>query len=506
MMWNELTIVTSCTGGYGQYLRKWADSIIAQTVKPARVVIVTHGDADKAFGEEAREHLEGHLAASSVVITLHHEDERMDFGVARNCAVSHVETEWAMHFDCDDTLYPTAIEDFKRLSPKADVISAGYTLAGSGISPSAQRRERLYHSAVGLDALNLSSLASGVSPFRWKFWSESPYRTDMLGAWDTALWIGFAQAGARFVATTRPAFKYFQHNDSIFNQRRRVNGWTRARTGAQLKALRRGYDGVAVIIPRDMKPNTEREPVFQRVRAHYAHHHPNWSVVVGTCPSVQWIKGAAVNAALAHTNAATLVIADADCIVEPLALALSVLAVQNGAPWSMPHHMVYRADRQFTARVCEQSADVLPGLPFEDACERRHEGALGGGIVVMQRAMYEAIGGIPLAFVGWGEEDRALGTIANTLLGTCHRGDADLLHLWHPPQSHDMMERNLTILRNIGTVALKGRDPLAALLASLANTAVPGVQRATQQKIRNEAPINRTVHHTPNAHQRRRIP
>lgn len=505
-MWPELTIVTSCTGGYGKYLREWADSIIAQTMKPARIVIITHGSDDAIFGRVAFEYLKARLAPLCVTISWFHEPDRMDFGVARNCAVANADTEWVMHFDCDDMLYPTAVEDFQRLSYKADVVSAGYTMAGSHLPRSVQKRERLYRNATGRAALDLPSLASGISPFRRSFWEASPYRTDMVGAWDTALWIGFAKLGARFVATQRAAFKYRQHSDSIFNTRRRVNGWTRARTTAHLKALRRSYNGIAVIVPRDTLRDDERERIFQRVHAHYKTHHADWNFVVGMCPSPQWIKGAAVNDGLTRTKAEIIIIADADCIVDPDALQQSVDIVQNGAPWSMPHHMVYRADRQFTARVCDESADVLPGIPFEDACERRHEGALGGGIVVIQRTMYEAIGGIPLAFVGWGSEDRALGTIANKLLGPCVRGDADLLHLWHPQQSRTESAQNLHTLRSIGAAALRGCDDLVKLLSSLANTALPGVHKEDQRRMRSIAPFARTALSTPNQLQRRRIP
>lgn len=467
LIFAELTIVTSCTG-YGQYLSDWANSICEQTMLPGRVVIFTHGvPAEAILGRT----IAARLMSRGIRAEAFHENERLDFGTARNRAVAYTNSDWVMHFDCDDTLYPYAVEEFYRLAPDADVIPAGYTLAGN-VSKDVARRHRVYHDSDGLGALTLHSIASGVSPFRRSFWEQTPYPTDMFGAWDTALWIGFARLGARFRATKRGVFQYRQHHDSIFSTRRRTNGWARAKTSAQLKALRRAYTGVAVLIPRDAKRSTDREPVFQRIRAHYRQHHPAWECVVGSCPVGPWVKGLAIHDALTKTSADVLIIADADCIVDPDALRVSVSLVQSGAPWSMPHLMVHRANRQNTERICAQSADVLPGTLDADAYERNpYEGALGGGIVVIRRVWYEAMGGMPLAFRGWGSEDRALGVMADALIGPCVRGTADLLHLYHTPQVTS--NHNLQVLRSIGAAALEGQDALIARLSQLGNTAFP---------------------------------
>src|SRR6185369_4559096 len=116
--------------------------------------------------------------------------------------VSLSETPWVMHLDADDTLLPWAVEEFQQIAPNADVIQSGYRRTGH-LMAGPSRKERIYKGADGLKALDLSSICSGVSPFRRSLWEQSPYRTDMLGAWDTALWIGFARLGARFRPTTR---------------------------------------------------------------------------------------------------------------------------------------------------------------------------------------------------------------------------------------------------------------------------------------------------------------
>ncbi len=480
----NLTIVTSCTG-YGQYLAEWAASIAAQTVKPACVCLFTHGtESDRVAATRAVTR----LTMAGIPVMAHHVTERVDFGTARNKAVAMSRTEWVMHLDADDTLMPHAIEEFRTLAPEADVISAGYVLAGRRISGVTTQRQRLYRSADGVGAFALPSMAAGVSPFRRSFWEREPYRTDMVGAWDTALWIGFAKLGARFRATSRAVFQYRQHDDSIFNQRRRIYGWNRALTGAQLKALRRGYTGVAIVVPRDLTPSPDRERVWQRVRAHYETHHPEWPIVEGVCPSPRWSKGTAI--AHAATDADILVIADADCLVDPLALRQSVESVRSGAGWAMPHTMVYRAHAAMTEAYCATPAELLLTPPDHGTRDREpYEGAPGGGIVVIRHVMYQAIGGMPFAFHGWGSEDRALACLANTLLGPCVRGDADLIHLWHAPQSkrHEP-HANLQLLRKLGAAALISKDALIQAVRTMSAEPAHYTAIAPQPKRVNTSP------------------
>lgn len=472
MIWNELTIATSCSRGYSQYLGDWAKSIREQSVKPMRVCIFTHGSTRDA---EMGAAVVAQLTASGISAEWQNEPEQLDFGTARNRAIAMSSTEWVMHLDCDDTILPHAIADFQLIAPDADVIGAGYMLSGHA-SARMSRRERLYLDSTGIGALSMKSMASGVSPFRRRFWEQSPYRTDMFGAWDVALWIGFARLGARFRATKRAVFLYRQHPDSLFNTRRRTLGWTRALTTAQLKGLRRNYSGVDVIVPRDKAPQIDRDHVWSRVRSHYELHHPEWNIRVGQCPTKMWVKGSAIAHALSQSNAEVIVIADADCIVDPIALRSTVDSVQSGASWGMPHHLVYRANRQMTERYCAESADLLPALPELHLMDRPpYVGASGGGIVVIRRVMYDAVGGIPHAFRGWGSQDRALACLADTLLGPCVRGASDLIHLYHTAQDRRPTGpvSNLQLLRRLGHAAQQGKDALVSVVYTLPTTPVP---------------------------------
>lgn len=56
----------------------------------------------------------------------------------------------------------------------------------------------------------------------------------------------------------------------------------------------------------------------------------------------------------------------------------------------------------------------------------------GGGMIVARR---ETLLEVPLdsRYVGWGQEDESHALALNCLAGMPWRGDAHLIHLWHPP-------------------------------------------------------------------------
>lgn len=436
----DLAIVSSCSG-YGIYLRDWAKSIANLTTKPGEVVLVIHGSA---ADEEHAPGVRDILAAAGIPHRVHCVTERMDFGAARNLAVSLSTAPWVMHFDCDDMLLPHAVDDIAAIAPTADVVSLGYERGGDLKSGPANPR-RLYSTLNGLEALDATAPASGVSPFRRELWEKSPYRLGMKGAWDTALWIGFARLGARFRPTTRPAFIYRQHGDSVFNRRRLTFDWTRSHVQAELAGLRRPYAGVDVVIPH--RPDGgPRDRSLAFTREHYAAQHPEWGVAVGTDnPAGRWSKGDAIRDALTRSSAAVIVIADGDCMVDAMALRGAVRLVETGAaPWAIPHRMVHRLSEPASlawmarARAASHRLDVgdtfaASDIESEDRIRKPYVGFAGGGFIVVRRDRWDAMGGIPREFSAWGCEDEAVALILDTLLGPAVRGEADLVHLWHPP-------------------------------------------------------------------------
>lgn len=418
---NPLTIVTSCWR-YSRYMNDWVRSIARQSVRPGAVCIFTHGSADdRVAGIRSTNALRG------IGINVRHEHHAVsvDFGIARNKAVSMASSEWIMHLDADDMLLPGAVEEILRCTSNADVVMGGYVRGGHvGVRP------RLYQDVMGEAILVRPSLCSGNSPFRRSLWERSPYRTDMLGAWDTALWIGFARLGARFRGTKTPIFLYRQHADSISGRRRRIMGWDRMHTLAKLKELRRQYTGVAVVVPREYVPTPEREQAWQIVRDHYALNHPKISIIEERCATATWSKRDTVARALTRTKAYTVVVADADCLVSQEALQAAICAVSSGGTWATPH-----------AR------------------------SIGSQIVVMRHTDYDATGGIPVGVHGAVAEEHALSLIADTLVGHCIRGSEPLRQLAPLiPVTRTQQAASHDTLRKLERAAKVGKDALVSTL------------------------------------------
>lgn len=139
-----------------------------------------------------------------------------------------------------------------------------------------------------------------------------------------------------------------------------------------------------------------------------------------------WSKGQAVNPAVRASSADIIVLADADCATDGLPAAVE--AVADGAPWAIPHGMVFRLTEKGTDRYMETGEF---GHPFD---RRPYRGMAGGGFVVAPR---ETLLEVPLdaRFAGWGQEDESWALALTTVAGAAWRGDADLVHLFHPPAS-----------------------------------------------------------------------
>jgi len=148
-----------------------------------------------------------------------------------------------------------------------------------------------------------------------------------------------------------------------------------------------------------------------------------WPVVIaqGGCP---WVKADAIRPVIEASSADVLVIADADCWTDGLEEA--VTAVELGAPWAKPHRNVLRLTEKSTRLF-------MAGEEWSELDQPVYRGVAGGGFVAARK---ETLLDVPMdpRFVGWGQEDIAWAIALHTLAGPAWVGDADLVHLWHPPQ------------------------------------------------------------------------
>jgi hypothetical protein len=176
-----------------------------------------------------------------------------------------------------------------------------------------------------------------------------------------------------------------------------------------------------------------REAALGWVMSRYMRERPEWPVFLSSCEG-PWCKARAVMPTIqVADDGAIIVIADADVWCDGLGGAID--AVAEGAPWAIPHSHVHRLSPSATAAV-------LAGAPWEDQPldQRPYRGVEGGGIVVARR---ETLLEAPLddRFCGWGQEDTAHALALTTLAGYPWRGEAPLVHLWHPAQQRESRQR-----------------------------------------------------------------
>ena len=182
---------------------------------------------------------------------------------------------------------------------------------------------------------------------------------------------------------------------------------------------------VAVIVPWGSGcPN--REAAWRWVSGRYGLNHPTWKVLKASSSTDRWCKAAAVNPAVAKSTADVIVQADADVWTDGLGEAIQ--QIEAGAPWAVPHNLVHRLSEVGTQAVLD-GAD----WSAQPLAQRPYAGLIGGGIVVARREVFEAVP-LDMRFKGWGQEDEVHGVALCAHYGAPWRGNADLVHLWHPPQ------------------------------------------------------------------------
>lgn len=439
----EIGVVTCVGGNYAQYLNDWSQSILSQTVKPDQIGIVDNACDDP--GEVER--VAGLLGARLLRL-----DRKVNYGRARNIAVSLTDTEWVQHFDCDDTMFPWALEETAKTlerHPDADVVQWGWKKR----LPE-RTKTRNYRAMEGRQVLNAAAKASGPSPFRRTMWEQAPYDDSLEAAWDTGLWIGFAHLGARFRPTDRLCFDYRQHDDSLLNSRAKDTDKLplRKRVSDRLGELAAvPLERAVVVMPWRDSGDPHRRRTMEWTTARWERYGFRVVHAPDDDGNALWNLSQARNNGVRVANARAVIVADSDVMVEKATIdeALSLCFV---APWVVPHENVHRMSEEATVRMLKVDGDLPdPGSTIRAP----YMGFEGGGLIVITPGQYWAAGGYDERFAGWGCEDEAFGAAARTLIGKPERIASPLWHLYHPPgrrQKSEGYDRNLALLKRYKAV------------------------------------------------------
>ena len=172
--------------------------------------------------------------------------------------------------------------------------------------------------------------------------------------------------------------------------------------------------------------NRERERTWDFVRPKLEA--LGWRVVTGDGPG-KWARAAAINdAARRAGDWSVALIADADTVPEVDAIHTAVERVAHDGGALRPHNKLWMLSRIETKRF-------MVGAPIEP--QTRHP---GGGLLVVSREAWDAVGGYDERFIGWGHEDSDFNTRL-VAYSTWDISDGNAWHLWHPRDAKDTPER-----------------------------------------------------------------
>lgn len=201
---------------------------------------------------------------------------------------------------------------------------------------------------------------------------------------------------------------------------------------------------VAVCVPWRDTGDRARRLAWQWCRARWALLHPDWAVVTGTCPPGLWSTAAALNDAVARTDADIVLLAGADTILAPVKARQAVAAATDR--WVMAADQYRRLDQA----TCEALFLDPPTRDIDPPVYEPWTPRLGCGPLAMPRHLAVEIGWDP-RFVTWGAEDEAFGAAASTLAGPPVQITGSPVWLtWHPRDGrhHPVhYQRNLQLLR-----------------------------------------------------------
>jgi hypothetical protein len=184
---------------------------------------------------------------------------------------------------------------------------------------------------------------------------------------------------------------------------------------------------VSAVIVVPWRYDPERAPLWAFVSRHLRERYPEFPIIQATCEDGPFNRSECIVRGALKTDAEVLIVHDADVVLND-DLRRSVERVRRSHGWSVPHWHLHRLTAEATAEVLS-GAPLWAGMP---TAQKPYKGNPTGTLVVINRELALAVPP-DVRFRGWGQEDEAWWCALDRIAGKCHRGSADLFHLWHPP-------------------------------------------------------------------------
>jgi GT2 family glycosyltransferase len=195
---DDITVIIPCYN-YEDYVGEAIESVLKQTLKPARIIVIDDGSTDN----------------SRAVIKKYEKDgieliERPNSGViaAKNFGIKLSTTSWTVFLDADDKLTPDYLEMvYKRSKDGFDVVYTDIQYFGS---KDEILKAGSYNFNRFLGTGNFVHNSALVATYLLK--QVNGYKEVMRGGYeDWELYITLAEAGARFGYVAKPILLYRQH-------------------------------------------------------------------------------------------------------------------------------------------------------------------------------------------------------------------------------------------------------------------------------------------------------
>ncbi|MBM7653825.1 glycosyltransferase [Neobacillus cucumis] len=189
------------------------------------------------------------------------------------------------------------------------------------------------------------------------------------------------------------------------------------------------FEDVSILIP--YKPdNGIRDINLNWIKKYYKKFFPHAEICVGISTDELFNRSRAINLAAQQATRNIFVIADGDIFYEPNVIKDSINHLK-AAPWVIPFKKIVRISEKNSRSLIK--AD--PTWPLEVTDFEIHypsEFSHVGGLNIITRDHFMAVGGFDERFKGWGGEDDAFSCAVNTMCGQYKRLNHTIYHLWHP--------------------------------------------------------------------------
>ncbi len=184
---------------------------------------------------------------------------------------------------------------------------------------------------------------------------------------------------------------------------------------------------LSVLLP--YKPdNGPRDAAFRWITAFYWKYMQHAEICIGHSDSAPFSRAQAINDAARQATTGLFLIADTDIFYDPRIIREAMHRLNTHA-WVIPYSRVHDLSEQCTGRLLVTAPTWPLAMPI-DSSVRAYSPK--GGLTLIPRQHFEAVGGLDERFVGWGGEDDAMASSLDTLCGEHDRLQEAIYHLWHP--------------------------------------------------------------------------